>query len=204
MNSPSLDFDIIAGTLLFSHFVFFCIIFQMIQGMTLPKIEEEIESDIKSLDEPSESVESESSIVQNEQDKVEDDKQDIQNSNIDEVDDVDKSSNEEIDTQNVDREYVEKAIKSGELKPLYDEWKESDGIKYNLYITSTKESEDSNGFTPPLVPSVSTVEVNGNPVTVILPNDAKGYVATQGEDESVEYQPIDTTNNLMAPPTIGE
>jgi len=168
--------------------------------MVKPSSSLDVKIDVKSLDEPSESPESESKVVQN--DKEANEVKDEQDTQSDDVGNEDV--NEDIDTENENRKYVEKAIKRGELKPLYDDWKESDGVEYNIYVTSPKESANSNGFTPPLVPSVSTVEVNGNPVTIILPNGAEGYVATQGEDSSIEYQPIDTTNNLVTPPTIGE
>lgn len=104
----------------------------------------------------------------------------------------------------IDRGYVESNINSGELEPLFKEWKKKkDGVKYNIFVKLPNRSSESTRYAPPSIPNIVKVNVGGEEVPVVLPANSEAILAVE-ENGNVNYEPIDVKNNFLAPPSIGE
>ena len=100
---------------------------------------------------------------------------------------------------------IEKLTEEENLKPLYKEWKRKGDLSYNIYIKKSSESEEfSQKLAPPAMPSLTTVEVSGEKIGVVIPIGTKGYIVTK-EGSDINYQPIHTDRDnieLIVPPGV--
>ncbi len=97
--------------------------------------------------------------------------------------------------------YVEKKLNEENLKPLYQEWKEHNGVRYNVYsVAEDPEESFEENPAPPAVPTFVKANIGGDLVPLVVPSSGVHYLVTDnGQDlETTVLQ----SSNAMTPPSI--